>query len=110
MLKLWLHEARISNYPLVFGPQFFPSALAPTQAAEHSSSAHGRGDTHGMSGFAGTLLGCQGAPGLTLNLLWFIQDSKDRGPPQSTEEWLHNLWCPFASNGAELGELRPEAG
>lgn len=53
MLKLWLHEARISNYPLLFGPQLLLLSRI-LESCWAQRSAHARTDTHDPSGSAGT--------------------------------------------------------
>lgn len=92
------------------GPNFFPALLHPHKPLS-TASLHTTEETGVVcQPSQARCRGAQDAPGLTLNLFWFIQDSKDRGPPQSTEEWWHNLWCAFAFKGTELGEQCPEAG
>lgn len=94
MLKLCLHEARISNYPLLRGPQLFPGSLGSMQAAGHRVRARIRKDTRGTSAPVATGPGASGCP-------WFdpkfvLVHSRPRGQTSASKhEWYHNLWCPL---------------
>lgn len=109
MLKLWLHEARISNYPLLCGPQLFPSSLGSMQAAGHSIRARIRKDMRGTSAPVATGPGSSGCPWVDPKFV--LVHSRPQGQTSASKhaEWCHNLWCPFAFNGTGLGEPRPGA-